>query len=34
MRRILYIALAGLVFILAGLVGTVFSAIFLRGVDL
>ena len=34
MRRILYAALAGLVFVLAVLVGTVISAVFLNGVEL
>ena len=34
MRRILYAVLAGLVFILAGLVGTALSAIFLSGAEL
>jgi hypothetical protein len=33
MRRILYAALAGLVFILAVLVGTVISAVLLNGVE-
>ncbi len=33
MRRIFHVALAGLVFILAVLVGTVISAIFLNGVE-
>jgi len=34
MRRILYAALLGLVFVLAVLVGTVISAVFLNGVEL
>ena len=33
MRRIFHVALAGLVFVLAVLVGTVISAIFLNGVE-
>jgi len=34
MKRLLYVALAGLVFVLAVLVGTVISAVFLGGVEL
>jgi hypothetical protein len=34
MRRILHAALLGLVFVLAVLVGTVISAVFLNGVEL
>jgi hypothetical protein len=34
MKRFLYAALAGLVFILAVLVGTVVSAMFLNGLEL
>jgi len=34
MRRVFYVVLAGLVFILAVLVGTVISAVLLGGVEL
>ena len=33
MSRILYVALAGLVFVVAVMVGTVISAVFLNGVE-